>query len=382
MSMLAEEKRNQGTEVTGAMSAGSAGTGITAERPETGVRSLAEYEARIRIYKEQIGTGFIGIGRTLAEAKAAGVVPHGEWEDWVTRTTGLTLRQAQRCMQAAREIRDGSALAQLEMSKALLLLSSGLEEKEQEQIAQQAREDGSTLREMQEQVKKLKLQLVRETGVSSEMRQSLRKVQAERDSVVSQIQDTKEAFQHQLRAESRKAYNLGRMDGAEEAGKKAREEADQAYAQEMEESRQAILGLHREIDAQRQYAEELRASLLQAENNRVEVVPEDYEKLKRNQADLLAAAEEAEQRAARAEAQLEDLRTGMDCGRSEEAWKILYTAVTRFMADCEMLPLQDPGSLRIGETRIRSSLDYLQSWMDSMRQALSQDQLTGEGAVR
>jgi hypothetical protein len=64
----------------------------------------------------------------LNEAKAAGVVPHGQWEAWVTETTGLTPRQAQRCMKAATEIRDGSAMAQLEMSKALLLLGSGLDE--------------------------------------------------------------------------------------------------------------------------------------------------------------------------------------------------------------------------------------------------------------
>ena len=49
--------------------------------------TIADYEARIHLYKEQIGIGYIGIGRTLNEAKAAQVVPHGQWEDWVTRTT-------------------------------------------------------------------------------------------------------------------------------------------------------------------------------------------------------------------------------------------------------------------------------------------------------
>ena len=93
---------------------------MLAEKKMTGALTLADYEARIHLYREQIGTGYIGIGRTLNEAKDAGVVPHGEWEEWVTRTTGLNTRQAQRCMQAAREIRDGSALARLEMSKALM----------------------------------------------------------------------------------------------------------------------------------------------------------------------------------------------------------------------------------------------------------------------
>ena len=53
----AEEKRE--------LQAGAAGKALT----------LADYEARIHLYKEQIGTGYIGIGRTLNEAKEAKVVP-------------------------------------------------------------------------------------------------------------------------------------------------------------------------------------------------------------------------------------------------------------------------------------------------------------------
>ena len=51
---------------------------MLANRNEAGALTLADYEARIHLYKEQIGTGYIGIGRTLNEAKAAGAVPHGE----------------------------------------------------------------------------------------------------------------------------------------------------------------------------------------------------------------------------------------------------------------------------------------------------------------
>ena len=124
----------------------------TVEKKE--LLTLADYEARIYLYKEQIGTGFIGIGRTLLEAKEANVVPHGEWEAWMTRTTGLAPRQAQRCMQAAREIKDGSAMARLEMSKALLLLSSGLDEETRESIAQRAADDGIGYRDLKEQLQK------------------------------------------------------------------------------------------------------------------------------------------------------------------------------------------------------------------------------------
>lgn len=118
--------------------------------------SVYDYEARIHLYKEQIGLGYIGIGRTLNEAKAAGVVPEGQWEAWMTEVTGLTVRQAQRCMQAAREIRDGSALARLEMSKAMRLLSSGLDEDEREALAERASQDELTVKELEAEIRKLK----------------------------------------------------------------------------------------------------------------------------------------------------------------------------------------------------------------------------------
>ena len=148
---------------------------MLAKGNETRALTLADYEARIELYKEQIGTGYIGIGRTLNEAKAAGAVPHGQWECWVTETTGLTLRQAQRCMQAATEIRDGSALARLEMSKALVLLSSGLEEDAQEAMAEKAAEEGATVRQLKEEIRKMKLQVVQEAGAATEIREQLKR---------------------------------------------------------------------------------------------------------------------------------------------------------------------------------------------------------------
>ena len=126
---------------------------MLAKETEGRVLALADYEARIHLYKEQIGTGYIGIGRTLNEAREAGVVPHGQWESWVTEVTGLTPRQAQRCMQAAREIRDGSQLARLEMSKALLLLSSGLDEDTREEVAKAAADEGATVKRLRQEIR-------------------------------------------------------------------------------------------------------------------------------------------------------------------------------------------------------------------------------------
>ena len=126
---------------------------------EAGLMTLEDYEARIYVYKAQINTGFIGIGRTLNEAKEAKVVPHGQWETWVTTVTGMGLQYAQRCMRAAKEIKDGSALARLDMTKALMLLSSGLNEDTQEELAEKAAEESTTVKELRAEIERQKADL-------------------------------------------------------------------------------------------------------------------------------------------------------------------------------------------------------------------------------
>lgn len=118
--------------------------------------SVRGYEERILMYKEQVIGGYIGIGRTLNEAKETGAVPHGEWEEWATATTGMSIRNVQRCMQAAREISDGSPLAKLDMSKALLLLSSGLDDEKREAIGAAAAEEQISIKELRRRITEAK----------------------------------------------------------------------------------------------------------------------------------------------------------------------------------------------------------------------------------
>lgn len=226
---------------------------MTMKENEHREMTLADYEARIHLYKEQIGTGYIGIGRTLIEAKEAGAVPHGAWEDWVTRVTGLTPRQAQRCMQAAREIRDGSALARLEMSKAMALLSSGLDEDRMEALAEKAGEEGVTLKALQQEIGQLKKDLAwaerkagEETGKATEaklqtlevqnvadgLREDLEKSRAEAVDLRRQLQRVDEYVEEQKKQAYREAEDEigknagGIIDGlrAELAAAEAREE--------------------------------------------------------------------------------------------------------------------------------------------------------------
>ena len=369
---------------------------MLANRTETRALTLADYEARIHLYKEQIGTGYIGIGRTLLEAKEAKVVPHGQWESWVTETTGLTPRQAQRCMQAATEIKDGTAMARLEMSKALLLLSSGLDAEQQEKIAGRAVEEGATVKDLREQLRQAKLQIVQETGAATEIREAMKKVEAERESLAEQMRATESAYRIRLNDEKEDAYKRGEMAGAADAAAEIRrlknnleqnkqirqslqdrlESANRRADDQNAAARSMMLqrdGLQNELNKQKQYAEDLRREL---EEKQAAAVPADFAK---DREILLAAAEEAERRAADAEAQLEMLRaTG--AGQPDPAWKVLKKALDIFMADCELLPINDVQGLLREEDKVRRSLSYMEAWIKATRDAMA-GALEAEGAV-
>ena len=368
---------------------------MLANRTETRALTLADYEARIHLYKEQIGVGYIGIGRTLIEAKEAKVVPHGQWESWVTETTGLTPRQAQRCMQAATEIKDGTAMARLEMSKALLLLGSGLDEGTREEIAAKAADEGVTVKDLREQLKQAKLKLVQETGAATEIRDALRKAEEDREQIEAQLRATERAWKDRLEEAREDAFKRGEMAGGADAAAEIRElekeksrliddlkragdrehqartdlsKSSDAY----ERQKKYIDGLRNELNKQKQYAEDLRKEL---DEKKEAAVPADFAK---DREILLAAAEEAEKRAADAEAELEALKAG-GAGQPEPVWKVLKVAMTRFMTDCEMMPL-NPAAMAADRQRIEANLTRLEKWADMMRIALA-GVVPGEGAV-
>lgn len=389
---------------------------MLAKNTETGVITREGCEARIALYKEQIGTGYIGIGKTLNEAKAAGVVPHGEWEEWATRTTGMEIRYVQRCMQAATEIRDGSQMARLEMSKALMLLSSGLDAETREQVAGKAADEGATVRELREQIKKLKLEKVNGAGAAAEIREQLKKAESEREQLIAQMTERENAWKARLEVETGKAYQRGsseqvktieadirkefqgkldhnrsqietlkvQLQAAEakrataerensrqwdrgfEAGRRDLEKVEN----ELEKQIEGNLDISNQLKGKDREIEQLKGKLLAAENNRVEVVPADYEQLKRDRADLIEAAEAAEKKAAEAEERLEEMlrEGGNGAGQEEDAYRLLRVAVDRFMADVDLLPTR--AMELVGNKRTSGLIDLLDSWVKWMREEL------------
>ena len=409
-------------------------------RDEGRMLTIADYEARIEIYKEQIGTGYIGIGRTLNEAKEAGAVPHGEWESWVERVTGLTIRQAQRCMQAAREIRDGSAMARLEMSKALMLLSSGLDEETREELAEQAgsgtvkklRAEIARIRgeqeaekaEAAEAVKALKLQITREAGTAAEIREALKKAETERSQLAAQMRAAQGAWQERLDEEVGRAYQRGVQDKAKGMEAEIRKEFQGKidYANNMRKQAEEgveilkaqLAGAEKrrqemwdeafesgKFQAGKEWKEELdelaaeklksddRANALELDMQKAEKALGDKDE---EIEDLKAELEAAESREAKRAAQMKEMREQMsrqemDAARGVRAQGIggtdLGDAVRRFLAAAGVLPQMGAVIARMDEEErelLRAHVETMAAWVTDARAALGT--VSADGSVQ
>ena len=118
---------------------------------------LQDIEYRIAHHMNGAYQEFLAVGRCLNEAKEAQLVPRGQWEAWVKRNTGMTERQAQRLMQAARLAAPGSAMERLPLSKITTLLLAP--EEQREALAEKALKEGTSVRVLREEIALLREQL-------------------------------------------------------------------------------------------------------------------------------------------------------------------------------------------------------------------------------
>lgn len=290
-------------------------------------RTVEEITASVKFHMRSMVNSALEIGMDLTEMKDA--CKHGEWLPWL-KTVGISSSTASNYMRIAREVSADSKMAGLPYGKVLALLA--LPPEERESVAEQADEmSAAEIRRLTEE---------RNKAAEAANAETVRADRAEADA--------KRFYEENAELRTRVSNREARI---RELAKEHRAEMD-----------------------------EMKAKLLTAENNVVEVekVPEDYERLKKEKQELLDAAAEAEERAAAAEAELEEVRAG-GTGEADPAWKVLKVALTRFMADVEMLPL-DPAELLVERSRVEANLTRLEAWTRQMRQALF-SALPGEGAV-
>ena len=152
---------------------------------------LENIERRIQHHIQGAYANIVEVGRCLIEAKEIGVVPHGQFEEWAERVTGLQKRSYQRLMQVAREVSPDSAMAKLPISKITAILA--LPEAQREAVAEKAVEDNQTLRELQATIDAMK-------GELDETRRQANRVAVERDNaiaVLDRAQKRRAEFEHE-----------------------------------------------------------------------------------------------------------------------------------------------------------------------------------------
>lgn len=115
--------------------------------------TLRIIEDRISNHMQGACMNLLQVGRCLVQAKEMELVPHGEWENWVRRNTGMSERSAQRLMQAARSVPNGSAMEHLPVSKIQAILA--LPEGEREGMAEKAEAEDMTVQELRRQIQQM-----------------------------------------------------------------------------------------------------------------------------------------------------------------------------------------------------------------------------------
>lgn len=155
--------------------------------------ALIALETRIRTHLTYAYDQIVEVGRCLNEAKEQKLVPHGQWESWVNEVVGMDARMAQRWMQIAREVPAGSVMASLGYTQIRAILT--LPEAEREPMAQKAKDEGLTVRQLQLQIDRLKFEsgTYRQNALDAEKRVLEIKQDAKRniDKLMDEIDELK-----------------------------------------------------------------------------------------------------------------------------------------------------------------------------------------------
>ena len=193
---------------------------------------LQNIERRIQTHIQGAYANIVEVGRCLIEAKETGVVPHGQFEEWAGRVTGLQKRSYQRLMQVAGEVSPDSAMAKLPITKITAILS--LPEGQREAVAEKAVEENQSLRELTatidamksslDEARQTEARLTRERDTAMEINQRIYRERAdvtrERDDLKRDLEQARES---EKQARERSARYADNVIAARREAEKARE---------------------------------------------------------------------------------------------------------------------------------------------------------------
>jgi len=309
----------------------------------------AVIEAHVEACRDAVLTNAVELGRWLCRAKEEQIVPHGEWEEWVRAHAGMSERSAQRLMQAAREIPEGSPLERLGVAKleALLMLPAG----EREAAAEDMGAENLSARQVWREA--------RERAGKAPAYPTAAAVPPSQGTWEGKEEGNPEAQRGEAPLPGSAGKGPGdRLDPVEalRAAKAAKAEAAAAKA---------------ELDAMRIQLENTRQTLAmerrrQPETKVVEKVPDDYVEMKKK---LAAAEKEADRLADELD------RTKLGAAKEQDgspAARIL-AAIGAFLAEAGAFPaalhrnpnLMDREDWELVESRVR----LVSEWVDHMRGA-------------
>ena len=199
-------------------------------------------ETRMEACRDAAASNLVEIGALLNQAKDGGLVPHGEWREWVQEHAGMNERTAQRVMRIARELPAGSPLASLGVAKLSALLT--LPEGEREDAAREMGAEHLSSREVEERVRAIRQERDEALRLVGEQKNRMAQILSERDATIDRAITAERRVQeanrqHEIDAAVQKA-------GAE-AQKAAEERASARYAERLAAARSRIDALEARI---------------------------------------------------------------------------------------------------------------------------------------
>jgi DNA repair exonuclease SbcCD ATPase subunit len=324
-------------------------------------RSVSEITASIRLRMVNVAVNVIGIGRDLTELKEQ--VSHGEWLPKL-QELGISSSTASNYMRLAREIPEGSAMEHLPYTKALALLAAPPEEREE--IAQGADDKSAAeIRKLIEERNRAAEAANVETARADQAEAEAKRFYAENAELNTKLQNVNH-LAHCLREDLQTTDDLLKME--------------KARAQELE----------KQLGRNQAELEQLRGDLASEKagkqtveievEKRVEVAPADYEELKRNQEDLISAAEEAEERASALEKELAELKDMQNAQRPLDVQSnalFIRKQIDNFLIGMNVWP-ENPRGMASEAWLIRNEVKRISRWVDNMTAALDEAETMAE----
>lgn len=312
-------------------------------------RTREEITASVRIHMRSMVNNALEIGMDLVEMKEA--CQHGEWLPWL-KEIGLSASTAANYMRIAREVSGDSKVAQLPYTKILALMAAPKEDREA--LAEAAGDmSAAEIRKLTEERNRAAAAANTETVRADQAEEALKKSEADAKKIYDKNASLRTEMQN-LQVKLEKA-----RDGQKQA----------------ESGCNILKGT---VEKQKEIINDLQEKLIVAENQqKIEVVPADYEQLKRERQELIEAAVEAEQRAAEAEAALEEMQNE-NAQDVVSDFEKMHFALRSFLMQCEFMALTPGGLYRDAEKALKD-VSRLRLWCDTLEKALSMQ--AAEGAV-